>query len=92
MARPGTLAAQHRGLVVAVQVNPEGLVAGPVSRFQFVADVWFAGGGQQGGQPVLMGKDVVDDGAGLHRARPADQGGYAKAALPGGTLFPPEWL
>ena len=59
--------------VVAVEVDLVGLLADLAALQQASFDVRLAGGGQQRRQHVLVRADVVDDGAGLDDAGPADE-------------------
>ena len=56
-------------LVVAVEVDLEGLAGGGVALQQLVLDVRLARGRDQRGHPVLGGEDVVDLGAAAERGR-----------------------
>ena len=60
LARAGRLAGERVGEVVAVEVHLEGLVADLHPLEQLLLDVGDAGGGQQRGQHVFVGEDVVD--------------------------------
>ena len=54
---------------------------------QLLLHIRHAGGGQQRGQHVFVRADVVDDGAGLDDAGPADGAGHAIGAFPVARLF-----
>ena len=75
VARTGRLAGERIGDVVAVKMDLEGLVADLHALSQLLLDVRHAGGGQDCGQHVLVRKDVVEHGAGLDDAGPADDVG-----------------
>src|SRR6516165_5663757 len=77
-------------LVVAVEMNFEGLAGGIVALQELVLDVWLAGGSDQRRRPVLGGEDVVDLDARRHQAGPAYHRGHAIAALPVGVLLAAE--
>ena len=80
-------AGKHVALVVAVEVDLEGLAGGLVAVEQLLLDVRFAGGGDERRHPVLVRGDVVDLGARLDDARPAHHARHAVAALPVGVLL-----
>src|SRR5271157_249771 len=65
----GPLASEVVGLVVAVEVDPVGPLAGLVALEELLLDIRLSRGGQQGGQPVLPRKDLREGGPRLHRAR-----------------------
>ena len=69
-------------LVVAVEVDLEGLVPGFMAVEELFLDVGLAGRGEKRGQPVFARKNVGEAGAGLDHARPADKGRDAPAAFP----------
>ena len=83
-------AGEQIALVVAVEVNPEGLAGGGVALQQLVLDVRLAGRGDQRRRPVLGGEDVVDLGARRHQAGPAYHRRHAVAAFPVGVLLAAE--
>ena len=88
--RPVGLALERRHEVVAVEMDLVGPVADLLAGQQLLLDAGLAGGGEQRRQHVLVGGDVVDDGARLDHARPADQRRHAVAALPVGVLLAAE--
>ena len=76
-----TLAGDHVGLVIAVEMHLVGPVADLLALEQLVGDAGVAGGGEQGRKPVEPGEDAVLDLAGRHLARPAQDGRHAEAAF-----------
>ena len=84
------LAGEQVALVVAVEVNLEGLAGGIVALQQLVLDVRLAGRGDQRRRPVLGREDVVDLGARRHQAGPAHHRRHAIAAFPVGVLLAAE--
>ena len=90
MARAGRLAGERVGEVVAVEMDLEGLVADLHALEQLLLHVGHAGGGQQRGQHVFVREDVVEDGAGLDDAGPADGARHAVAAFPVAVLLAAE--
>ena len=82
MARVGRFAGEGVGDVVAVEMHFEGLVAHLHALEQLLLHVRVAGGGQERGQHVFVGEDVVVDGAGLDNAGPTDGAGHTVAAFP----------
>jgi hypothetical protein len=84
------LAGEQVTLVVAVEVNPEGLAGGIVALQQLALDVRLAGGRHQRRRPVLGGEDVVDLHARRHQAGPAYHRRHAIAAFPIGVLLAAE--
>src|SRR6516164_3516899 len=88
LVRP--LAGKNVALVVAVEVDPEGLAGGLVALQQLALDVRLAGGGNEGGAPVLGGEDFVDLPSRRNQARPAHHRRHAVAAFPIGVLLAAE--
>src|SRR5207302_6780080 len=82
LARTGRFASQRVGNVVAVEMNLKGLVAEIHSFKQLLLHVRIARRGEQRGQHVFVGEDVVEHGAGLNHSGPADRAGHAEATLP----------
>ena len=76
--------------VVAVEMNLECRSGDAWSLSASVGDIGLTGGGDQGRQPVLVGDDLVDLGAGLDDAGPPHHQRHPVAALPVGVLFTAE--
>src|SRR5215467_12771105 len=86
--RDVTLEVRHQ--IVAVEVDLERLVPRPVAGLDLVHDARLASRREDRGQHVLVGEDVVGNGAGLDDPGPADDARYAPAALPVGVLLTAE--
>src|SRR5271157_5517897 len=78
--------------VVAVEVDLEGLVAGLEARQEILFHIWLTGCGEKRWQPILVGHDLVDNGAGLDDARPLGHHGHAESTLVGAALLATERL
>ena len=91
LPRARALALEQRELVVAVQVDLEGLAGGLVTLHQLLLDVGLAEGAHEGGDPVHVVEDVVDHQTGLDHAGPADHRRDAEPALEGRTFFAMKW-
>ena len=76
-----SLAGQHIGLVVAVEMHLVGPVAELFALEQFVLDVGLAGDVEQGREEVEAGENAVLDLAGRHVAGPARDHRHAHAAF-----------
>src|SRR5215470_845695 len=88
LARPLLdLALEEGEEVVAVGVHLEGLAVGLIALLQLGHDVRLPRGSEEGGHPVFLREDLVDDGAGLDHARPSHEHGHPEAALPRGALL-----
>src|SRR5262249_38751229 len=85
------LALEERQEVVAVQVDFEGLGPQGAALHAAVDHGRIAASGGESRNEVLVRKELVEDGARLDHARPADQRRHAITALPVGGLFSPEW-
>ena len=90
LARPFAFAPESGAEVVAVEVDLVGHVADLAAFAEFFLGGRVAGGGDECGEHVLVGADVIDDGAGFDRAGPADEGGHAVAAFPLGVFLTAE--
>jgi hypothetical protein len=84
------LAGQIGQQVEGVEVDLELLVAGFVALLELLDDVRLPGGGQEGGQPVVVLDELVGHHSGGDLARPADQLRHAERALPVGVLLAAE--
>ena len=74
-------------------MHSESLAVGFVTIFgcKFFFYIGDSGRGQDGWQPVFLTHCVVDDGAGLNRARPSDHLRHSHAAFPGCTFLAMIW-
>src|SRR5215467_1761933 len=88
LARPLLdLALEEGQEIVAVGVHLEGLAVRRIALLQLRHNVRLACGGEEGGHPIFLREDLVDDGAGLDHARPSHEHGHAEATLPRGALL-----
>src|SRR5215467_9309847 len=88
LARPLLdLALEKRQEVVAVGVHLEALAVRLIALLQLGHDVRLPRGSEEGGHPVFLREDLVDDGAGLDHARPSHEHGHPEAALPRGAFL-----
>src|ERR1700730_6919993 len=90
LALAGAGAGQEIALVVAVEVNLEGLACSLIAGQELPSDVWLASRRYQCRHPVFVRDDVVDLDARLDHARPADHARDAVAALPVGVFLAAE--
>ena len=58
---------------------------------QFLLELSVFGSGQECGESVLVGDDLIGDTAARDLAGPTDDTGHPIAALPVGVLFAPKW-
>ena len=77
-------------LVVAIEVNLEGLLAGQVTRLALLDDVGDAGSGEDGRQDAFVRGDAVQYLSGWNLARPANKKRHTEAAFPAQTFFTAE--
>src|SRR5580704_4017194 len=76
------LACQIRQLVVAIEMNLEGLARGLIAGEKLFLDVGFAGGREQRRTPVEPTDDFVGNLTWLDAARPSHHAGNAERAFP----------
>ena len=90
LARPRSLPAQRGAEVITVKMDLVGAIADLGALLQRLLDVLATGSVDQRQQQVLVRGDVVDHGAGLDDAGPADHRRHAVATFPVGVLLAAE--
>ena len=87
LAWPWALVLECREKVVPIQVDFVGTVSDFSSLKKFCFDLWVPSGGEQGGEHVFVGTDVIDNGSRGDDAGPLDNARDTVAPLPLGVFF-----